>query len=257
MAQDNKYHSPYQGFEKGDSLYTFNLKNPVFKSAKSNEKPFLVLPANSLVQVARSIETDYEIPYDAESYLPVSIGGKHGFIQRKHLAAEKIIIPNSNRALLFQLMTDSNSNYALKYREFFDDQIVNEAQLDLMTYAFSVYMMLPEGLDSLGGILVVDHIAEACGYDGGDTYYYYDPESLEKMAHLSSVGDGGVYYRVERLVFPKDKGGLDRKVIFEAEEFNMLDEETEWEEITTERRVYKWLSGRLYPEFQTAIEESE
>lgn len=249
-AQDHKYHSPYNGFEKGDTLYTFNAKNPVFKNADLKSEPYLYLPANTIVKVAKTIETDYENPFDPESFLQVIAGGKIGFMQRKDLTAAKVDIEGSKRSMLFQFKLDSNLTYVLNYREFYEKQLVYETDLELMTYSFSVYMIHPKGIDSLTGILVLDHLAEACGYDGGDTYFYYDPENLEKMAHLVSVGDGGVYYRTERFIFPADEGGLERKVIFEAEEMSVIDEETEWEEIKTERRVYKWLGGRLYPEFE-------
>lgn len=255
VGQDYKYHSPYTGFEKGDTLYTFNAKNPVYKNADRKSEPYLNLPANTIVKVAKTIETDYENPFDPESFLQVIAGGKMGFMQRKDLTAAKVIISGSKRSMLFQFMLDTNRNYALKYREFYEKQVVHETNLELMTSSFSVYMIHPKGIDSLTGILVLDHLAEACGYDGGDTFFYYDPENLEKMAHLISVGDGGVYYRTERFIFPADEGGLEGKVIFEGEEMYVIDEETEWEEIKTERRVYKWLDGRLYPEFDRYTEE--
>ena len=255
IAQDYKYHSPYYGYEKGDTLYTFNTKNPVFKNADRKSDPYLYLPANSIVKVAKDIETDYGNPFDPESFLQVVAGGKIGFMQRKDLTAAKVTIDGSKRSMLFQFKLDSNLTYALKYREFYEKQIVHEVDLELMTSLYSVYMIHPEGIDSLTGILVVDHHAEACGYDGGDTYYYYDPENLEKMAHLINVGDGGIYYRTERFIFPKDEGGQEKKVIFEGEELYVIDEETEWEEVKTERRVYKWLNGRLYPDFERYIEE--
>lgn len=254
-AQDYKYHSPYNGFEKGDTLFTFNSKNPVYKNPDRKSQPYMQLPANTIVKVAKTIETDYSQPFDPESFLQIIIGGKIGFMQRKDLTAAKVSIEGSRRSMLFQFKMDDNQNYALTYREFYDKQVVHETDLELMTSLFSVYMIHPEGIDSLTGILVLDHHAEACGYDGGDTFYYYDPENLEKMAHLISVGDGGVYYRTEKLIFPEDVGGQERKVIFESEEMSVIDEETEWEEIKTERRVYKWISGRLYPEFERYIGE--
>jgi hypothetical protein len=250
LAQDYTYHSPYNGFEKGDTLYTFNMKNKVYKNPTIKSEAYLQLPANTSVKVAKSIETDYDNPYDPEDFLQVIAGGKMGFMQRKDLTAARVPIEGSNRSMLFQFYLDTNLTYALKYREFYEKSIVNETKLELMTSSFNVYMIHPKGIDSLTGILVLDHLAEACGYDGGDTYYYYDPERLEKMAHLISVGDGGVYYRTERLIFPSDEGGLERKVIFEGVEMYVIDEETEWEEIKTERRVYKWLDGRLYPAFE-------
>jgi hypothetical protein len=254
-AQDYVYHSPYNGFEKGDTLFTFNTKNSVYKNASKKSEPYLQLPANSIVKISKTIETDYDNPFDPESFIQVIAGGKIGFMQRKDLTAAKVQIEGSKRSMLFQFYLDNNQNYGLKYREFYEKSIVNESDLELMTSSFSVYMIHPKGIDSLTGILVLDHLAEACGYDGGDTFYYYDPERLEKMAHLISVGDGGVYYRTERFIFPTDEGGLERKVIFEGEEMYVIDEETEWEEIKTERRVYKWLGGRLYPEFERYIGE--
>lgn len=255
LGQDQKYHSPYNGFEKGDSLYTFNAENLVYSSSKPKSKPSFTLPPNQLIIVEKSVEANYDNPYSPEQFLAISVNGKSGFIQLKNLATAKEQLLGTERSMLFQYRLDTNQMFFLKYREFYKQQIVLEADLDLMTSAFSVYVVYPAGLDSITGILILDHHAEACGYDGGETYYYYNPEQLEKMAHLVSVGDGGVYYRTEQFIFPADSGGIERKIIFEAEEYNLIDEETQWEEVLKERRVYKWIGGRIYPEFGIIEEE--
>jgi len=59
----------------------------------------------------------------------------------------------------------------------------------------------------------------------------------------------------ERLIFPNDPGGIADKVIFESEEENVYDEETEWITTVKTRRVYQWVYVNLYPEFIKTLDE--
>jgi hypothetical protein len=62
-------------------------------------------------------------------------------------------------------------------------------------------------------------------------------------------------YLTERLIFPNDPGGIADKVIFESEEENVYDEETEWISTVKTRRVYQWVYVNLYPEFIKTLDE--
>ena len=62
-------------------------------------------------------------------------------------------------------------------------------------------------------------------------------------------------YLTERLIFPNDSGGIADKVIFESEEENVYDEETEWISTVKTRRVYQWVYVNLYPEFIKTLDE--
>jgi hypothetical protein len=125
----------------------------------------------------------------------------------------------------------------------------------LYTSSYNIYLEDTHGLDSLTSFLVVDHLAEACGENGGQDYYQWNLGELTLMAELWEVGDGGVYYLSERLIFPNDPGGIEDKVIFESEEESVYDEETEWVTTTNTRRVYNWVYGNLYPEFKKTFDE--
>ena len=59
----------------------------------------------------------------------------------------------------------------------------------------------------------------------------------------------------ERLIFPNDPGGIADKVIFESEEENVYDEETEWITSVNTRRVYQWVYVNLYPAFKRTLDE--
>ena len=249
------YLNPYEGFAKGDTLYAFADNTPMYSGPNTMSKLVTEIRLNQVITIASAREQDFSIAYNSNEFLHVNFKGKKGFIQRKHLAAKQLIHAPSKSIMLFQFALNADRQYDLNYSEYSGNELVQTMPLTMYSNACNVSLEDTHGLDSVTAFLVVDHFAEACGVNGGLDYYTWNSGELSLMATLFEVGDGGVYSLQERLVFPTDPGGLPDKVIFEASEENVYDEETEWISTLNTRRVYQWVYGNLYPEFKKSFEE--
>ena len=253
IAQD--YLNPYNGFAKGDTIYAFLDNIPMFSGPNTMSNLTAEIRLNQCMTIASEREQDFSIQYNPNEFLHVSYKGKKGFIQRKNLAAKQLTHSPSNTIMLFQFALNAEHRYDLQYREYNKSDLVQSAVLPLYGFSCNVYLEDTHGLDSVTAFLVVDHFAEACGENGGNDYYVWNPGELALMADLFEVGDGGVYALTERLIFPNDPGGIADKVIFESDEENVLDEDTDWISIVHTRRTYQWIYGNVYPEFKKTFEE--
>jgi hypothetical protein len=255
LCYSQDYLNPYNGFAKGDTIYAFSDNIPMFSGPNTMSKLVSEVGLNQLMTIASEREQDFSVEYNPNEFLHVSYKGKKGFIQRKHLAAKQLIHSPSNTVMLFQFALNAEHRYDMQYREYNKSDLVQSAVLPLYGFSCDVYLEGTHGLDSVTAFLVVDHLAEACGENGGNDYYVWNPRELALMAELWEVGDGGVYALTERLIFPNDPGGIQDKVIFESEEENVYDEDTEWISTLHTRRVYQWVYGNVYPEFKKAFDE--
>lgn len=252
-AQD--YLNPYNGFAKGDTIYAFSDNIPMFSGPNTMSKLVTEIRLNQPITIASDREQDFSVQYNPNEFLHVSFKGKKGFVQRKYLAAKQLNHAPSHTIMLFQFALNADHRYDLQYREYHQNELVQSAVLPLSGFSCDVYLEDIHGLDSVTAFLVVDHFAEACGENGGNDYYVWNPRELALMAELREVGDGGVYYLTERLIFPNDPGGIEDKIIFESEEENVFDEETEWISMLHTRRVYQWVYGNVFPVFDKNLND--
>lgn len=99
-------------------------------------------------------------------------------------------------------------------------------------------------LANLADVVRISFGGEACGIP---TYYYYYGFTGSKLLILPgkySVGDAGVFYHSETLLFPNESGGQPGKIIKLTEEEETLEEETENKKAkvkkTNTKEVYSW-----------------
>lgn len=99
-------------------------------------------------------------------------------------------------------------------------------------------------LENLTDVVRISFGGEACGIP---TYYYYYGFTGEKLLALPgkyTVGDAGVFYHSETLLFPNESGGQPGKIIKLTEEEEVLEDETankkEKVKKTNTREIYFW-----------------
>ena len=99
-------------------------------------------------------------------------------------------------------------------------------------------------LANLTDVVRISFGGEACGIP---TYYYYYGFTGDKLLPLPgkyNVGDAGVFYHTETLLFPNESGGQPGKIIKLIEDEEVPEEEAEKEnpktKKTTSRETYIW-----------------
>lgn len=128
-------------------------------------------------------------------------------------------------------------------------QVLHERKLPLKGPEASVSagkLLGDMGLQNLKDIFRINFGGEACGIP---TYYYYygwNGQALLDLPGKMEVGDAGVFYHTETLLFPKEQGGKPGNIIrltveAEADEDGKVDKNGE--PVFKEKRsreVYRW-----------------
>jgi hypothetical protein len=258
------YALPDSGYQAASfsacSLYKFpSKKSPILDQ----------IPMNSTVIIDTSIQVDYSILENRPAFYKVRFKGKKGYIQSSQLAHYRMLDPVTKTTFLFMYAVEqeyhakedyTEYHHNLFYKEVNNSQLIQEGYLTLTDDLFQLYLTEPRGLTGINNLFIIDYFAEACGEDGGQDYYTWKPGEFDLIAHLAEVGDGGVYYFVEKFIFPTDSTGEPNKLKYESEEFELFDEETNWYSELRQFRTYDWIDGVLQPAFRREYgieEESE
>jgi len=100
------------------------------------------------------------------------------------------------------------------------------------------------GLQNTHEVLRINIGGEACGIPTNYYYHGWNGQRFFDLPTKYSVGDAGVFYHSETLLFPSEKGGKAGYIIKLTEEEEMLEEETDKKPArykkTTGREMYAW-----------------
>jgi hypothetical protein len=121
-----------------------------------------------------------------------------------------------------------------------------EVTMDGMETSFSSGKLLGDmGLKNTEDIIRINFGGEACGIP---TYYYYFGWTGSKLLPLPGkmeVGDAGVFYHTETLLFPKEEGGQPDKILKLSKEGEAEEEKVDKNgepifKVKKSREVYMW-----------------
>lgn len=232
---------------------------PLYKFPSKKSPIIEKLPMNASLTIDTNIQVDYSLIENRPEFYKVRYKGKKGYVPSTELANYKIVDSLTQTTFLFYFTTEQEKHlkeeyteyhYNLFYKELYNNSIVQEGYLKLTDDLFQLFITDSKGLSDINKLLIIDYFAEACGEDGGQDYYTWKPGEFNFIAHLSEVGDGGVFYFTEKFIFPTDSSGVKNQVRYESEEFELFDEETNWYSEVHNYRTYEWKNGALYPEFK-------
>jgi len=100
------------------------------------------------------------------------------------------------------------------------------------------------GLQNTHEILRINIGGEACGVPTNYYYHGWNGQHFFDLPTKYSVGDAGVFYHSETLLFPAEKGGRPGHIIKLMEEEEMLEEETDTKPAKykkkTGKEIYAW-----------------
>lgn len=131
-----------------------------------------------------------------------------------YLTSLKYNIKEENTELLLRLVDKKKLNY-VEYSEVFRN--VN---------AFSVKVFGNRGVSNIKNMVLIDYIADACGVEGGGSYFFNVDDTLIKAIEFSEFSEAGMFWIHEKVIFPKDHEGKEGKIIFVSEQGRTVNEET-------------------------------
>ena len=251
-------------------LGTYALSDSGFQTASFSACPLYKYPSkkspviehlsmNASLTVDTAIQVDYSLLENRPEFYKVRYKGKKGYVPSTELANYKIVDSLTQTTFLFYFNTEQEQHleesyteyhYNLFYKELYNNSIVQEGYLKLSDDLFQLFLTDPRGLSDINKLFIIDYFSEACGEDGGKDYYTWTPGNFNFIAHMAEVGDGGVFYFVENLIFPNDSTGESNKIKYESIEFELFDEETNWFTEIHNYRTYNWVDGAMQPAFK-------
>lgn len=109
---------------------------------------------------------------------------------------------------------------------------------------FSLEVFDRQGIENIKNMAYIDYHAEACGVNGGGYYLFNDGVSFIKAIDLYQVSEAGLFRVSQEVVFPKEKGGIEGKILFKDETVNFIDESSNRTKMVIESCEFIW-EGKL------------
>lgn len=127
---------------------------------------------------------------------------------------------------------DRNKN--LKSKDYYP------AELDEQRY--SEYKLLPSmGLSGLQNIFRIGFLGEACGIPSYYYYFSWNGQEILPMFSRYTVGDAGIYYYEEKILFPSEHNLDPNLIIKDIEEGEVIDENAEEYQYKKKRKREKYI----------------
>ncbi len=244
--QDNFFYPERMGFSKGQKVSVFGDNTKLRQAPGTEAEVVALLKIGQQVEVLEGTEKTFSFNGFDSPWYQVKAGDKTGYVVGGLLAMWTESV--GERRFLFNYKK-SGDDFSLLIRvlEYDGEYLQKEVKLDHPNISLHAYDH--KGLSGIQNIVLIDYSAEACGMEGGGAYLFYDGTGLHEAMSVSVIGDGGVYYLHEKLIFPEDSVGLERnKIIFQMDEEEVRDEESNWVERHFMTIELKWQNGKIFPE---------
>lgn len=247
LQGQNKYIESITDFSIGEKAYLFgdNVKLRAAPNTSSNVITLLKI-ATEVKILEKSTNTQL---YNGKewAWYKISSNATIGYVLGGLIALDKKTINNSTYLVSIKKVAVDETyekTYAITrvINQNKDGYLENISMLDTNVFSLEVYDN--KGLDSIENMAYISYMAESCGVNGGGYYLFNDEKSLNKAIDVSSIGDGGVYWLSEKVIFPNDIKGKKGKILFKSEEGEVVDEETQHEKIKIESIEFVW-EGKL------------
>ncbi len=253
LSQDIDYIETYKQFTKGDTVFAWAPKTKLYKSANQKSKVIAEIPPNVSFIVDTIKENNNEYKLEHPAFYPVLLNGKRVYVLSEQLAEFRLSVSKSS-VMFFrkELGSDENSNpqYRMQIRLCRAGEIVSETSIHLRQHLLSVELLDSKGLTEVDRLIFIHFHAQACGEEGGTTILMLKNDLINEIAQTINISDAGVFGFKTNLIFPTDENGIPEKVIYTSELHTLYDEETEWETITTARRVHEWTGTQIFPDIE-------
>lgn len=233
-------------FQPGQLIYAFGDNVKLRTAPNTNAKVLDYLPiGHPVLIVEKTTETMTYNGYESPFY-KVEYENATGYILGALLSLEKKEI-NGN-TLLFSYKKEGDATFLL-VRNRKSDGSYTQDQVPLANSMLSLEVK-DSDIESLGQLLYVSYLAEACGVEGGGIYLLPTQDSLVQLAELSQISEAGQFWYSERFIFPADEGGIPQKILFKKERNVTIDEGHNWVSSSEESVELSWVNGKLFPDFR-------
>lgn len=244
----------FWNFQQDSPLYVFSNKAYLRSDADVNSKIIDLFPFGTKLFYKQGTKGRGIIKGIFAPWIKVSTeNNKEGFIWAGALAFAQI----ASNDIHFVCGIDRTDKRKMKGREtrlyyvvqlkaLKDNRLVNfgewKIESDESNKFTEIKLLGDVKLTNLLNVVRVSFGGEACGIPMNYYYYGWTGKELLELPTKYSVGDAGVFYHSETLLFPNEPGGQANKIIKLTEEVEVFEEATE----TIKEKVKKSNSREVY-----------
>ena len=232
-------------FEPGVSLFVFGNNTKLRQSPATDSEVIELLKIGESIEILANTENTFLFNGFESPWYKIKHGDNIGYVVGGLLANTAIMA--DGQQFLFNFKRAENQDYLLT-RAIQPNHEYVELITELSHLNISVEAMGDKGLSDIKNVIYLNYWSESCGMEGGGHYLFYDGKNLHDAMHLKHIGDGGIYYIIEELIFPDDTTGIDDRLIYTMESEKVIDEDTNWKIGKSMSREIEWKDGKIYPE---------
>ena len=233
-------------FQPGEQVYLFGNKVKLRSAPKIESEVLELLKIGEWVKIIE--KTEFSWPYKGydSPFYKVKYNDQEGYILGGLLSFErKTVVGNP----YFFAFSKEGERQFLNIRHIYKG-VYSEQKVPISHTNLSIHVLENKGILDVDNILYIDYHAQTDGIEDGGIYFFVQNHTLHKIGQLSQISDSGLFYKSERFVFPDDEDGTPGIILFQKEKGEVLDEETQWVQTTTETRKLLWVEDNLVPDFR-------
>ncbi|MGB5980890.1 MAG: hypothetical protein WBG46_01985 [Nonlabens sp.] len=240
-AQPENAHWNGQNVVQGKTYVTYGDNVSLRATDNVDADKLANLPVNTSVTILEVLDKTHSVYGTEAPWLKVRAGDQTGFLVSGFLALRSIELGDGSKLLYTRTQVHDEYSYQIKMRRVFKDRFVELGTYDLGIGNFAVELHNSKGLKNIDHVLKIDFLAEACGENGGRSYFAIDlnEDMLLDLGSYPSVGDGGMFHHSEDLIFPDEPNGMPGMIIYIGEQGSENEVTAEYRTVT-KRKEYSW-----------------
>lgn len=234
-------------FKIGNFYHMFGDRVKLRTKPNTTARVLAHLKIGDRIKIIEKMEAQMPIDGTPSNWYKVAASGKVGFVLGSFIAVDKTSHGNTTLLIRFKRV---NKAILLKTRVYKKGSIYSESEFNLLNQTFVIRNMDNRGIDGIKSIFEIDYVAYGEAINDGGMYLLCDGEKLISAIEYNQVYFEDEYSIVEKYIFPDDKGGIPKKIIYNKETFHKKDYETDWTERVETRRVLHWNGKAIVPKIK-------
>lgn len=247
VAQPENSHWYGQELELGKNYYTYANDLTLRDAPSKNGAKIALLPINTPVKLLAISKETILVNRLESAWVKVIASGKEGYLASGLLALNRLKLADGSYLLYTREGTQEVYNQRILFRIANGTSYKELGTYNLYNTSFSVEVYGNKGLTGINHIIEVGYLAEACGEQGGMSYFTLDllTSRFTNLGIYSSIGDSGVFHLSEELIFPSDENGSENTITYTGEQGQYEDDEETTYRTVQKTKTYTWQNGQL------------
>ncbi|WP_108869158.1 SH3 domain-containing protein [Aquimarina aquimarini] len=236
-------------FNVDQAYHMFGDNVKLREAPNTNSETIILLPIGSEVKILEKTKVTYTYKGIVSLWYKVAYKNTIGYVVGGLIAMDKLVGSTNKEDSFLFILSKKDEITSVNVRAINKNKLINELSIRLVgNGGFSIKNEGNKGVKNIRDILIVDNESESCGVDGGKSYLFWNGIKLSNIANTSEISDGDLYHYESKYIFPDDDRGIPNVIVYQEEQGEMKDEETEWYVTIKQQCNLTWDGEKLLPE---------